>query len=190
MTRLVRGLAVSVAALVVLLDVPRAAEASLIGDSVTCSTVQIPFQLFHCFSPTATVTAGPAPEFIVGFPLTNELTFSVDVAAASITVEALGNLGSLGEEWTMIFGDLDSSAGDIVGVGLVTSGGVVGLDASDVSFTAHSVTINPNHTDLWDLGDTAVISLIFENAAPVAAPTTLLLVAAGLVGVGAWRRRR
>lgn len=185
MTRLVRGLSVSLAALVVLLGaVPRAAEASLIGDSVTCTAGNL-----TCTPTTAIVGGGT--EFVL-----SQIggLFSVDVAASSIT---LGNIAEVGLQvdngvgFFPSFGDLDSSLGDLVGVSVTTSAGVIGIDASDLSFTADSVTIALDGSR-WPEGSTATISLIFAAAA-VPVPATLLLVGSAGAGLGAvrvWRRRQ
>lgn len=78
MTRRVRGLSVTLATLVLLLGgVPRAAEASLIGDSVTCSG-----SLSSCSPPTATVGAGSEFRVDIGA----DPFFGADLAASSITL--------------------------------------------------------------------------------------------------------
>jgi hypothetical protein len=109
------------AALVILLGgVPRAAEASLIGDSVTCSSAT---DSFEC-TPSPTATVGAGSEFVLTIFFTPQ--FSIDLAASSITLTFLPQAAdSFGGEFPATFGDLDSSAGDIVGVGLVTSGACV-----------------------------------------------------------------
>jgi hypothetical protein len=193
MTRIVRGLAVSVAALAILLPgAPRAAEASLIGDSVTCTYSSPLLQLKTCLSPTAIVGAGV--EFEVGniFEGNPSSDFTVDLAASSITLTTttLGGHGFGSAGLHAVFGDLDSSLGDIVDVS-VSVNGAFGIDASDVGFTADSVTINLDNS-LWTVGDNVVISLIFENAATVPVPTTLFLLGSVVTGLGAvraWRRR-
>jgi hypothetical protein len=95
-----------------------------------------------------------------------------------------------GDPFSLTFGDLDSSAGDISGVSVVTFG-VSGIEASDLSFTAHSVTIDVSNSGQWDPGDNAIISLTFANA-PVPMPPTVVLLAFAVAGLGAgriWRRR-
>ena len=186
MPRPVRALALFLPALVLLLGaVPRAAEASLIGDPVTCEWNE---SNLDCNPAGATVGAGP--EFdgrATGFAI-----LTADVAAASITLtNPQPTVLTLDTPTPMIFGDLDSSAGDIVGVSIAALSGVIGIDTGDLSFTAHSVSINPSGA--WQPGSTAVISLLFENATAVAAPATLLLVGSAGAGLGAaraWRRRQ
>ena len=183
MTRRVRRLSVSLAFVILLGAVPLAAEASLVGDSVTCTAGNL-----TCSPTTAIVGGGGGTEFIL-----SQIggLFSVDVAASSIT---LGNIAEVGLQvdngvgFFPSFGDLDSSLGDLVGVSVTTSAGVIGIDASDLSFTADSVTIALDGSR-WPDGSTATISLIFGTPTAVAAPATLLLVGVALVGVGAWRRR-
>jgi hypothetical protein len=182
MTRLVRGMTAAVAALVVLLNGMARADASLVGDSVTCEGD------FTCSPSTATVGAGS--EFGLSFLGTQ--SFSVDVEASSITLTFSEPVANSFGGFVTTFGDLDSSAGDIVGFQLVTGGELVEqtLFASAVSFTAHSVSINLDGS-AWAPGETATISLTFANAS-VPVPATLLLlssVVAGLATVRTWRRR-
>ena len=81
MIRSVRAPALFLSALMLLLGaVPRAAEASLIGDSVTCATTAAPE--IDCAPATATVGSGA--EFTIA--VLSDDVFSVDVAASSITV--------------------------------------------------------------------------------------------------------
>ena len=194
MIRPVRAPALFLSALMLLLGAaPRAAEASLIGDSVTCATTTAP--QFNCAPATATVGSGA--EFTLSVPFQD--FFSVDVAASSITdafaippdsTLTLENFGLL------TFGSLDSSLGDVVGVSLTTTGLITGIDASDLSFTAHSVTLDLNGNNFWANPPdspvaSAVISLLFADAAAVPGPATLLLLASAITGLGAvraWRR--
>jgi len=123
-----------------------------------------------CDPTTATVGAGTEFALWFGNPggPNSVIDFLVDVAASSITLTvALPgglNLGLLTS--TTTFGSLDSSAGDIVGVSLATSS-VAGVDSSDLSFTAHSVSIDIN--GIWNAGGSAVISLTFANS-PCSSP--------------------
>ena len=121
---------------------------------------------------------------VQGPPFTLPL-LTVDLAASSITLAPFTAI-NFGPGVAATFGDLDSSLGDIVGVNVTTSG-LSGIDASDLAFTAQSVTIDLSNSN-WPSGGSAAISLLFGNAAAVPLPATLVLVGAGLVGVGAWRR--
>ena len=138
---IVRGWSVAVTLAVLLCAVPRAGEASLIGDSVTC----VDLDSITCTSGTATV--GPGPEFTLLASGGSFGALSVDIAASTITLRDLDNtfLGTGGGDFAT-FGDLDSSAGDVVGASVVTSD-IFGLDNSSLSITAHSIVI--------DLTDTA-----------------------------------
>ena len=193
MTRILRDLAATMAtALVFILGAPLgAAEASLVGDSVTCSA-----SVIACSVPNVATVTDAGIEF--GLLPGAVPVFTVDLKASSITLAFIDfdgeNLLPVAPGVTMTLGDLDSSAGDIVGVSLATSGAVTNLALSDISFTAHSVVIDLGGT-LWQdtpTPGTAVISLIFENSAAVPVPASFVLLISAVAGMGvvrAWRRR-
>jgi len=183
MTRILRGLLVPVALFALVYSAPRFAEASLVGDSVTCAGT-----FLACSSGTATVA--PGPEFLLD--VSGSVLFSADLEASSITLTALLPVNLLAFfASNATFGDLDSSAGDIVGVSVTTAGGVTGIVASDVTFTADSVFIDTRDSQ-WPVAGMAIISLTFDNVAVVPAPATLFLlgsVVASLGTVRMWRRQ-
>jgi hypothetical protein len=196
MTRILRYVALPVAALVsVLSSFTGAADASLVNDSVTCT--ETIGGVDACSTAAATVTDPGIPEFTLNL-FFGQPDFTVDLKASSITLAIIDVPTTVSIIFpagqTLILGDLDSSAGDIVGRSLSTSGGLSGLTLSDISFTAHSVVIDLGGTGWADTPTpgTAVISLIFENSAAVPVPGPFVLLIAAVAGMGvvrAWRRR-
>ena len=185
---------VPVAVLVVLLTgAPPVVEASLVGDAVTCAEN---LSDMTCSTSSAAVT-DPGSEFTIVFGGAEDL-FTVDISASSITIAItlLNNSVTFppGVQ-TLSFTDLDSSAGDIVGVDLAISGIVNNFTVGDISFTAHSIVMDLVGTS-WanerGSAGTAVITLLFADSAAVPVPATLVTLVAGAVIVGAvraWRRR-
>jgi hypothetical protein len=162
-------------------------QATLIGDTITCSATGA----LVCATPSAVVMDAPAtPEFtlnhVVGFPV-----FTVDVGASSINVRASFLGFSASATGTALdLGSLDDSVGPIIGIANFTTTGTIGIDASDVTFTAHSIHFNMDDSG-WDITANASFDLLV--ASPVVSanePATLMLLVAPLAIWGVTRRRK
>jgi hypothetical protein len=169
----------------VVLMVSFTAQATLIGDTATCSTSG---PVLTCSTPAAVVT--PAPEFtLLLFGTTPE--FAVDIGASSIAITLVSggiSMSATGSAFTLA--SLDDSAGDIVGIANFTTSGTTGIDASDITFTAHAVRFNVDDS-AWTEGRNsfARFDLVVRGAA-VAEPATLALLSIGLGAFGITRRRK
>jgi hypothetical protein len=164
----------------VFLCISNSARAMLIGDTVTCSSA------FTTCSPTSAVVAGGA-EFQF-----NSGLFVVDIADnigdPFIKISSLSSF-TFGANGTITIGDIDDSGGNIVGITSVSaSAGISGIDASDISFTAHTVSFNLANS-VWTSNQGLTVQLAVRPAA-VPEPGSLALVALALAGIGFSRRKR
>ena len=171
------------------------AQASLLGQTVTCSS-QSPFNL-SCSSPTATVTDGGTPEFEIQSPSGGGI-FAIDISGDSVRMTALGPLFVGGPNLLML-GDLiwaNDPGATITGITNFLVSGVTqqvvgvgdGLVESDVSFAANSVAIDYTSTD-WSDGAFVSFDLVTTHSV-LPEPATFALFGLGLAGLGLAARRR
>ncbi|WP_245306199.1 VPLPA-CTERM sorting domain-containing protein [Roseovarius aestuariivivens] len=161
-----------------------AQAATLQGDTVSCGIVST--GPWSCSTSTALV--GMGSEFTLQF-FGNDL-FSVDIAASSIRLDFVsGSLGA-GAGELLTFSDLDfTPASNIVGIGNFQTTALFGVQASDVSFTADSVSFDFNGTD-WRNGQFVSFDLVTAQTGVVPLPAGLPLLLAGLGGLGLLARRK
>ncbi len=158
--------------------------ASLLGDTVSCSITPTPFWI--CTAPTAVV--GPGNEFELELPGSpSSFGFFVDLGAFSIAVASNeDNTFGLGANELLTLSSLDAG-GAIIGIANFSSSLVTNIDASDVTFTSDSVTINIDSGAFWSPGSSLSFDLVIQA---VPEPGTLGALLIGLAGLGAARRRR
>jgi len=164
---------------------PPTARATLIGDTVTCTTLGSP----TCpVVPTAIV--GPGSEFTMfafgTFPMfTVNITGSsyILTAASSITVSFGGAVGAASLDW------IGDPTGEIIGFDLTSD--FAAITSSDITFGPHFVqvslaglTISPA-----DLGKQVVVDFITAHD-QIPEPGTLAVFGLGLAGLGFARLRR
>ncbi len=161
------------------------AQASLIGDTVSCAITPTPF--WQCDTPTAVVGAGH--EFELFIPTSNDFGFNVDLDASSVTVSSnKQDVFGLGASEFLTLSDLDwvGVNGVIVGItNFSTSAGTM-MSISDVTFNEHAVFIDMNNTS-WTSGSFYSFDLATRHSVPE--PTTLFLIGFGLAGIGCARKK-
>ena len=161
------------------------ANASLIGDTVTCVGLD---SFIGCNPTSATVSSGV--EFGIEI-VAGTTVWTADLDASSITITAPEG-ASLSDPTTrrVQFGDLDwvdLLPGEIIGFDLSFQGAVSGLAPSDIAFDAHSVTVN-FASSFWGTGSSAIIDLQIQ---PIPIPATAWLFGSGLLGlIGITRRKK
>lgn len=163
---------------VLMLAAAPTAHASLLGQTADCDMQ--PNGSFWSCSPASNTVTDPGIEFqlnLVGNPF-----FSIDIGASSVLLTLIsgGGLG-MGAGEVLTLSGLDG----ILGASLNFSQSA-GFDASDISFTANSLTLLLNNSS-WSPGQQALIDL---TVARVPEPASLALLGLGLVAVALSRRRR
>lgn len=158
------------------------AMAGLVGDTVGCTITPTPFWV--CSAPTAVVGAGA--EFELHIPGSTNFGFGVDLGSTSIKVASIvNNLFGLGANELLTLSSLDAG-GPITGITNLTISGVTGLNASAITWTGDSITIDLDHGTSWSVGSFVSFDIVTGT---VPEPGSLALGGLALAALG-WSRRR
>ncbi|MEW9920481.1 VPLPA-CTERM sorting domain-containing protein [Marimonas sp. MJW-29] len=161
-------------------SVSAASSASLLGDTVNCSTSGT--STWICVNNTAVVGSGD--EFIVG--ITGNTDIIVDIGASDIRLDMTTGIGNMFGLGPLTFGSLDFGTGI---AGLSYTSNVTGLSSDRFSFTPDSVSINLDFLNSFD-GGFVEVELFETTVVPLPAAFPMLLAALGGLGLMARRKRR
>ncbi len=187
MMKSLQALAFAMAAIAIL---PGTAKATLIGDEVTIS--------FQSRGTTISVTgiAGVDPLAIVVSSSANtrfDPVFGESFIEIGFSTEFFSNAWFFREE-VLVFSGLDwGESGFVIGATMIETVSDTGLIASDLIFTANSVTLDLNGVGLRN-GETVRIDLVTQHSptgpsAAVPEPASLLIFGLGLAGLAGVQRR-
>ncbi len=159
--------------------VPFVAEASLIGQTATCS-IASGNPNWTC-SPASTTVVDPGTEFVGSF--FGSAWFSVNIGSSDMVITNVhGNTITFGAGEVLTIGGLSG----ILGASLISTTRTTGVDASDISFTSSSVSVVLNGFSYSPGGSTDIG--IRTASAPETG--TLALLGLGLAGLATSRRRK
>ena len=186
---MLKKITLAFAAALLALSFSGAAQASLLGQTVTCTGGSL------ACKPLAGGVVGAGTEFeLVDTIFGQEFgVWGIDLGENSISMLNIAGPGSYGDfpGFTFTLGDLfwsNDPTATITGIANFTSDGTTGMDADDVSVAANALTIDYGGS-IWQTGSFISFDLVTSHSA-LPEPATLALFGLGLLGLGVALRRR
>lgn len=188
---MVKKLALAATAALLSFGMAGAAQASLIGQTVTCSDNGA-FANATCQPASAIVGAGP--EFEIFTAVVDGPLWSIDLGADSITMTFVGLAVGASDPARVTLGDLfwsNDPTAKIVGIANFNAVGVTGISESAIAVSDNSVAIAylPSPFTIWNQGNFISFDLVTSHD-ELPEPATLALFGFGLLGLGFAARRR
>ncbi len=179
---MIKRFALAAAAALLTLGAAGAAQASLIGQTVTCSDNGA-FANATCQPGSANV--GPGPEFQIFTALGNFPLWSIDLGANSITMTLVAPAVGASNPAQVTLGNLfwsNDPTAKIVGIANFNAVGVAGVTESAVTVNDNSVAIAylPSPNTVWNQGNFISFDLVTSQG-QIPEPASLALLGFGLL---------
>jgi len=166
-------------------SIPSAANASLLGQTVTCSDSG---DFFNSFCDVSSNTVGAGVEFFIDTDVGEQ--WEIDLGSNSVSMTSI-DVNALFINALLSLGDLiwaNDPLAVITGITNFNATDVTGMTASHITIGDHSLVIDYGGGTVWNSGGGISFELVTTHDVPE--PATIALLGLGLAGMGFARRKK